>query len=89
MLARSQSAMPGYLRRHQSCARGPGQWLREDIARLNSNEIPIWDGSAALRSRYATEAEVALYRAAAQNVDQSAGDLVLAYLVELDGVATG
>ena len=61
------------------------QWLREDIARLSSNEIPIWDGSAALRSRYATEAEAELYRAAAQNAEHSPGDLVLAYHVELDG----
>ena len=65
------------------------QWLREDIARLSSNETPIWDGRASLRSRYATEAEAALYRAAAENAEQSPGDLVLAYLVELDGVETG
>jgi len=65
------------------------QWLREDIARLSSNDTPIWDGSARLRTRYATEPEIARYRAVSRNGEPSSGDLVLAYLVELDGVGAG
>jgi hypothetical protein len=61
------------------------QWLHEDISGLRSNETPLWDGKAALRSRYATEAEIAVYRKAAVDAGPSPDDLVLVYLVELDG----
>jgi hypothetical protein len=64
------------------------QWLHEDIARLSSNETPLWDGKAVLRSRHATEAEIAAYREGAMDAEQTSGDLVLVYLVELDGAAT-
>jgi hypothetical protein len=61
-------------------------WLHDDLARLSSNATPLWNGKAALRSRYATEAETAHYREAALDAKQTPGDLVLAYLIELDGV---
>ena len=60
------------------------QWLREDVARLRSNGIPLWDGSAALRSRTSSEAECEVYREAAKSVEAGADGLLLAYLVELD-----
>jgi hypothetical protein len=63
------------------------RWLHQDIARLRSNETPLWDGKAPLRSRYASEAEIAVYRQSAVDARQTPGDLVLVYLVELDGVA--
>jgi hypothetical protein len=58
-------------------------WLKEDLASICSNGVPLWDGKASLRSRSAVEAEIAIYRRAAQQ-EQTPGDLVLAYLVELD-----
>jgi hypothetical protein len=59
------------------------EWLKADLARICSNGVPLWDGKAPLRSRYAAEAETVMYRQAAQQ-EQTPGDLILAYLVELD-----
>jgi hypothetical protein len=59
------------------------EWLKADLARICSNGVPLWDGKARLRSRCAAEAEAVIYRLAAQQ-EQTAGDLILAYLVELD-----
>ena len=58
-------------------------WLKQDLSSICSNGVPLWDGKARLRSRYAGEAETAIYRQAAQE-QQTPGDLILAYLVELD-----
>jgi hypothetical protein len=58
--------------------------LREDIARLRSNGTSLWDGSATLRSRSASESERAVYREAAKAAEVPTDELVLAYLVELD-----
>ena len=60
------------------------QWLREDFARLTSNGVPLWDGSAHLRARYASDPEKVFYREAAKSTEPPLEDLVLAYLVELD-----
>jgi hypothetical protein len=61
------------------------QWLKEDLVRLQSNAVSLWDGKARLRSRYASETETELYRQAAQVQDgEAADDLLLVYLVELD-----
>jgi hypothetical protein len=57
-------------------------WLRDDIARLKSNGIPLWDGKALLKSRYATEAEKAVFLEASE--EPARDEMVLAYLVELD-----
>jgi hypothetical protein len=57
-------------------------WLREDIGRLTSNGVPLWDGRVALRSRYASENEKAAYLEA--KIEPSPDELALAYLVELD-----
>jgi len=61
-------------------------WLRSDIAGLMSNGSPLWDGKARLRARRSTDQEIALYREAARDALQTRGDLLLAYLVELDGI---
>jgi hypothetical protein len=58
-------------------------WLKQDLASICSDGVPLWDGKASLRSRGAVESEIAIYRQASQQKDTS-GDLVLAYLVELD-----
>ena len=60
-------------------------WLRRDIAGLTSNGAPLWDGKARLRARRSTEDEIAVYREAARDAAQPEDDLLLAYLVELDG----
>ena len=59
-------------------------WLREDVARLRSNGIALWDGVATLRSRSATEPEREVYREAAKSAAAPLDELVLAYLVEID-----
>lgn len=63
-------------------------WLRQDIADLTSNGLPLWDGKARLRARRSTENEIAVYREAAREAAQPQGDLLLAFLVELDGSGT-
>jgi hypothetical protein len=61
------------------------RWLRRDIADLTSNGAPLWDGKARLRARRSTEDEVAVYREATRDAAQPQDDLLLAYLVEVDG----
>jgi hypothetical protein len=58
------------------------EWLRDDIARLKSNGIPLWNGKELLKSRYATEPEKAVFLEASG--EPAPDDMVLAYLVELD-----
>jgi hypothetical protein len=60
-------------------------WLRRDIADLTSNGTPLWDGKARLRARRSTEDEIAAYREVERDAAQPQDDLLLAYLVELDG----
>lgn len=62
-------------------------WLREDVARLSSNGVPLWDGTAQLRARYASDTETLFYREAAEGNEPSADELLLAYLVDLDTAA--
>lgn len=59
------------------------EWLREELAQLCSNGVPLWDGKSRLRSRYASKAETDFYLEAARE-KQTPDDLLLAYLVELD-----
>ena len=58
------------------------QWLREDLVRQTSGGIPLWDGKAPLRTRYATAGEKEVYLEAGG--EPSPDELVLAYLVKLD-----
>ncbi len=61
------------------------QWLREELAQLCSNGVPLWDGKSRLQSRYATQAETDFYLEAARERQTTDEDMLLAYLVELDG----
>ena len=60
-------------------------WLRADLSVLTSNGIPLLCTAAAkLTVRRATESETQVYRDADREA-QACDDLLLAYLVELDG----
>jgi len=61
------------------------EWLREDVARLSSRHVPLWDGKVRLRARYASASEAAAYREAARDAVETSDDILLAFLVELDG----
>lgn len=63
------------------------QWLREDLGALSSGGSTLCGVGAKLAVRRATEGESHVYREAEQSVPAS-DDLVLAYLVELDGFDT-
>jgi hypothetical protein len=60
-------------------------WLQEDFMILVTEGQPLWDGKAPIRIRLATEAETARYRDIAAEADEEGGDIVLAFLVTLDG----
>src|SRR4051794_35177983 len=60
-------------------------WLREDLGVLKSNGIPLFNPAAKLTVRDANEVETQTYRDADRSV-QASDDLVLAYLVDLDGL---
>jgi hypothetical protein len=59
-------------------------WLRTDLSVLTSNGIPLCTAAAKLTVRRATVSETQVYRDADREA-QAADDLLLAYLVELDG----
>jgi hypothetical protein len=60
------------------------QWLKDDLAEAKSHGAPLWDGKAKLRARIALPDESALF-AEAKNNGQTSDELMLVYLVELDG----
>ena len=61
-------------------------WFRSDLTKLASNGVPICLSESFLKSRIANESEVAAYRQAAKAITDS-DELLLAYLVELDGAS--
>ena len=61
------------------------EWLRQDLTRLRSNNVPLWDGMALIRARYATPDEIEHHRNAIRDAEAIPGDLLLAYIVDLDG----
>ena len=61
------------------------EWFREDLCELRSGGEPLWDGKADLRSRPANEAEAERYQQFADQASEEAGDILLAFLVTLDG----
>ena len=63
------------------------QWLKDDLAEAKSDGVPLWDGKAKLRARIALPDESALFAEANKN-GQAADELMLVYLVELDGALT-
>jgi hypothetical protein len=60
------------------------QWLREDLLRLKSDSVPLWDGKVRFRARYASSAETDVYRRS-HRVSQPSEEILLAFLVNLDG----
>jgi hypothetical protein len=60
------------------------EWLHVDLSVLKSNGVPLWKVGGKLTVRKATESEKWIYEEADQSV-QAPNDLVLAYLIELDG----
>jgi hypothetical protein len=60
-------------------------WLKDDIGRLRSKALPLWDGKARIRARYASQSEIALHREAVTRAEPNSDELVLTFLVELDG----
>jgi hypothetical protein len=62
-------------------------WLRADLSALTSNGIPLCTAVAKMTVRRATESEMQVYRDADREA-QASDDLLLAYLVELDGPGT-
>jgi hypothetical protein len=63
------------------------EWLREDLNALSSNGVPLCRIESKLKARLANEAEREIYRGAVKEAGAS-DEIVLAYLVELDGVET-
>lgn len=60
------------------------QWLRDDLSALSSDGLALCGVGAKLAVRRATQCETDVYRQAERTV-QASDDLVLAYLVDLDG----
>jgi hypothetical protein len=58
------------------------QWLRDDVTRLKSHSVSLWDGKAALKTRYASEVEKAAFVEASGEAPSD--EMILVYLVELD-----
>ena len=58
------------------------QWFQDDVIRLKSNGVFLWDGKAALKTRYASEAETAAFLEATGEAPSD--EMILVYLVALD-----
>ena len=61
-------------------------WLLDDLAFLRSNGVPLGTVGSRLSVRPATPEEITVFEQAAESAEPS-DDMVLAYLVELDGWA--
>jgi len=70
------------LREAQQLCKEP--WLRRDLTSLTSNGVSLLNANAKLSVRLATLAETDVFRQAVAATEQS-DDMMLAYLVELDG----
>ncbi|HSZ76599.1 MAG TPA: hypothetical protein VK775_04330 [Chthoniobacterales bacterium] len=57
-------------------------WLRDEVAQLRSYGVPLWDGKAALKTRYASEAEKAAFVEATGEAPLE--EMIFVYLVRLD-----
>jgi hypothetical protein len=62
------------------------QWLRDDLCQLMSNGIPLCTDGSKLTARYATEDERAAFERDAIMADPTADEVVITYLVALDGI---
>ena len=60
-------------------------WLRSDLQSLKSNGTQLGTASSSLSVRTANQEEASLFTKAVAEAPAEAEDMVLAYLVELDG----
>jgi hypothetical protein len=67
---------------HQICKE---TWLQDDLAFLRSNGVPLGTLRSKLTVRLATSEEAIVFDQAAESTEPS-DEMVLVYLVELDGV---
>jgi hypothetical protein len=63
-------------------------WFLEDLKNLAAKGQPLWDGKAPVRARLASDDEAKRYRDIAAEAEET-GDIVLAFLVTLDGLSKG
>lgn len=61
-------------------------WLLEDLKRVTSDRIALWDGKAPIRTRSAQPDEAARYHRGQLEAPQSDGELPLVFLVKVDDV---
>jgi hypothetical protein len=61
------------------------QWLRDDLLRLRSDDLPLWDGKVRFRARYASSGEADVYRRVHHLAASPTDEILLAFLVSLDG----
>jgi hypothetical protein len=61
------------------------QWLKEDLTEIQSGGVPLWNGKAKLRARPALPDEAALF-VEAKSSSRPSDDLMLVYLIEVDGI---
>lgn len=59
-------------------------WLREDLCSQTSNGIPLCSAASKLSVRPANAEEAIVFNQAANETEPS-GEILLAYLIELDG----
>jgi|SRR4051794_31338408 hypothetical protein len=59
-------------------------WLLEDLKRMTSARVPLWDGKAPIRTRSARPDEAARYHRGHAEARQGDDDLPLVFLVEVD-----
>jgi hypothetical protein len=59
-------------------------WFLDDLQALKTDGQVLWNGTALVRPRLATEPEVSRYRAMAAEAAEENGDILLAFLVTLD-----
>jgi hypothetical protein len=60
------------------------KWLRDELRNLKSNGSSLWDGKSKITIREARPEECAKYAAAAAEGCEAEGDLLLAYLWQVD-----
>jgi len=60
-------------------------WFLNDLGELTSEGRPLWDGASGLRVRPASEEEAERYSNLAAQAEDTNGDILLAFLVTLDG----
>ncbi len=59
-------------------------WLLEDLKRLTSDRLPLWDGKAPIRTRSARPDEAARYHRGLADGTHSGDELPLVFLVSVD-----